>query len=216
MADLNEAEGVELLDRRTRTVRLVLFAYIGLSLADILMVLGEIAGLIDTTAPALSPLDWIASLVYLSYVVVLIAAVVLISRWIYRAHANLRAADVPGLQFTPGWAVGWYFIPIANLFKPFQAMRELWSGSLAQNDSYGQEADSRLTTWWGAWIIGNIVSNTGTRIGLLAGADAWITGKVLDIASSAILIVASWFLLQIVETVSAAQRGGATMAHAFA
>src|SRR5690242_15716882 len=45
---------------------------------------------------------------------------------IHRAATNVRAFGQGGLEFTPGWAAGWYFVPFANLVKPFQAFREIW------------------------------------------------------------------------------------------
>lgn len=81
------------------------------------------------------------------FAVAMVASIVVVAMWIYRAHANLRAASIDGLEFSPGWAVGCYFIPIVNLFKPFQDMRELWNATHGQSD--GLPADSRLTTWWG-------------------------------------------------------------------
>jgi hypothetical protein len=49
--------------------------------------------------------------------------------WVYAAHKNLPALGTPHPQFTPGWAVGWFFIPIMNFFKPCQAIMELAEGS---------------------------------------------------------------------------------------
>ena len=49
--------------------------------------------------------------------------------WIYASHRNLPALGATGLEFTPGWAVGWFFVPIANLFKPCQAIFEIWNSS---------------------------------------------------------------------------------------
>jgi hypothetical protein len=216
MAELNLVQGLEVLDRRTRTVRTVILAYIALSLADMLAIFAEVAGAVDTNAAELSPLSLAASLVHLLFAIVMIAAIVLVAMWIYRAHANLKEAGLTELEFTPGWAVGWYFIPFANLIKPFQAMRELWNMSLVLNDGFGQEADSRLKTWWGAWIVGNIVSNLGLRLQFMSDGEGATVGYALDIISTAVLIAASWFLLQIIETVNAAQRSGTTMAPTFA
>jgi hypothetical protein len=49
--------------------------------------------------------------------------------WIHRANRNARALGAEGMRFTPGWSVGWYFVPIMSLWKPFQAMREIWQAS---------------------------------------------------------------------------------------
>jgi hypothetical protein len=38
-----------------------------------------------------------------------VASGILVLMWIYRANANARRLGVSGMQFTPGWSVGWYF-----------------------------------------------------------------------------------------------------------
>ena len=45
--------------------------------------------------------------------------------WLHRAYQNLPALGVTKLDATPGWAVGYYFIPILNLFRPYQTMVEI-------------------------------------------------------------------------------------------
>lgn len=40
---------------------------------------------------------------------------ILLMIWVYRSVSNLVAFNVQGLRFTPGWAVGWFFLPFANL-----------------------------------------------------------------------------------------------------
>lgn len=38
---------------------------------------------------------------------------------------------------TPGWAVGFYFIPIALIWKPFQGMSQIWSATFEGQGSRG-------------------------------------------------------------------------------
>lgn len=216
MATLTLLEGLTALERRTRFVRITLLAFFAISLADMAVVAAEMTGTIDPAASELDLAGSLGALVHVLFALILLVAVVFVAQWIYRAHANLRAAEIDGLSFTPGWAVGWYFIPFANLIKPFQAMRELWNASLALDEGYGSEADPRLKLWWGAWIGGNILSNIGTRMEGYGTSGSTAAGAVLDIVSTAVLVAAGWFLLQIVETVNGAQRSGATMAQAFA
>jgi hypothetical protein len=80
------------------------------------------------------------------YVLALIASFILVGRWIYLASANAHAFSSE-MTITPGWAVGWYFIPVANLFKPLQAMKEIWFAS----HPYGpgeREGTPPLLAWW--------------------------------------------------------------------
>ena len=71
--------------------------------------------------------------------------------WQFRAHANLRALGVSGLKYSPGWAVGWWFVPFANIVVPFLVMRELWKASdpdASSLDWIGRRATALLGLWW--------------------------------------------------------------------
>ena len=48
----------------------------------------------------------------------------------HRANYNARQLGAADMRFTPGWAVGWHFIPIAWFWKPYQAMTEIWRASV--------------------------------------------------------------------------------------
>jgi hypothetical protein len=49
--------------------------------------------------------------------------------WTYRSYRHLSALSDRDLRFSPGWAVGWFFAPIMNLFRPYQVMKEIWEES---------------------------------------------------------------------------------------
>ena len=83
--------------------------------------------------------------------------VILFLVWLHRAFKNLPVIGAKYLEFTPGWAVGWWFVPFANLFKPYQIIKELYASSdLAANpDSEGTTENVGL--WWGTFLCANIV-----------------------------------------------------------
>lgn len=60
---------------------------------------------------------------------VTITTIILFVKWIYRASFNARALGAQNMKFTPGWSVGYYFIPFLNLWRPYQAMKEIWKAS---------------------------------------------------------------------------------------
>ena len=47
--------------------------------------------------------------------------------------------DADHESFTPGWSVGWFFVPIMNPWKPFQAMREIWQASAEPGNGFDKE-----------------------------------------------------------------------------
>ncbi|KAF0802750.1 hypothetical protein A6D6_03925 [Alcanivorax xiamenensis] len=84
---------------------------------------------------------------------VLLTAMILVARWIYRANQNCRRLGAADMRFTPGWAVGWYFIPVLSMWKPYQAMKEIWRASAAPADWHRQSTPMLMPVWWGMWLL---------------------------------------------------------------
>lgn len=128
-------------------------------------------------------------LVSLAQLVVLISAVVASCMWIYRACSNAFALTQKGMETTPGWAVGWFFIPFANLWKPYQAMREIWVASENPGKWFVVDRPAILPVWWFLWIASSIFDNISLRYGmgavntreLLTSDYLFITSDLLDI-----------------------------------
>lgn len=148
------------------------------------------------------------------YAVTFIVSVILVAMWIHRAHANLHHVGIEGLEFTPGWAVGWYFIPFANLIKPFQAMRELWNASMGHSDSFSEPAPDEVKYWWGLWIAGNILSNVAGRMTDANGITNPL-GSVLAMVSSVALFLCALFLIGLIKRITEAQAGRVHVAEVF-
>lgn len=94
--------------------------------------------------------------------------------WEYRAFSNLPALQSRHQEFSPGWAVGWWFVPFANLVKPYQAMSELWNESDPDFDlelgflSSSSSAPRIINWWWALFIISNIATEISSK---MSGAD---------------------------------------------
>lgn len=208
-------EGLAKLEGRAKLATIALWVFAGVTaltgVGGVLQLLGVVDIAVDT-----GPLAMALVAIYLGYTVVFLVSVVVVAMWIYRAHANLAEVGTEGLEFSPGWAIGWFFVPFANLFKPFQAMRELWTASHAEPDSFGAPAPAEVATWWGAWIVGNILSSISTRIELMGGDGGAGVATIVDLAGAAALIAAAVLLVRIIAGVTAAQRGGSSAVAVFA
>ncbi len=93
---------------------------------------------------------------------------ILILKWIYHANYNARQLGASEMVFTPGWSIGWYFIPIANLWKPYQAMKEIWKASSNPQSWSSQAVSSLLPWWWFFWIVSNMIANVSFRLAMSA------------------------------------------------
>ena len=73
------------------------------------------------------------------------------------------------MTFTPGWCIGWFFIPIANLFKPFQAVREIWKASFVSDRNWQDNPSSPLVgLWWALWLVSGALGQMTFRMSMRA------------------------------------------------
>ncbi|WP_086608965.1 DUF4328 domain-containing protein [Erythrobacter donghaensis] len=197
--------GIGTLQQRASIAIYASYAVIGIFVLALLCEVLELAGVIDPFGDPDSLVTMVYMVIMISTTLVFVVSVIVVAMWIHRAHANLHEAGLPGLETSPGWAVGWFFVPIANLFKPFQAMRELWHESHQSADSFSSDAPGTLTLWWGLWIVGNILGNISMRLGMAADAGNLQVATILGIGSSICTIGAAWQLIQIITAITAAQ-----------
>jgi hypothetical protein len=132
--------------------------------------------------------------------------------WVHRAYRNLPALGAKGLEHTPGWAVGWYFVPIANLVKPYQAMAETWRNS--DPDAIGAPftaiSIAPVLCWWLAFLARNFtaqivvavyqVEPQRQTIQNLASATMW------EIVIRAVSIVAALLAILVIHTIDKNQQ----------
>ena len=144
--------------------------------------------------------------VYVPYMIVLILSFVFVGRWIYFSNKNLRAFGAVGLSFRPGWAVGWYFIPIANLWKPYQAMKEIWQASSDPLDWSRQQTPGLMPVWWALWLIAGVVDRISFRLSNNAEtiADFQIATSI-NIASAGLNIALYTVFLMLMSRISRLQ-----------
>jgi hypothetical protein len=91
--------------------------------------------------------------------------------WIHRAYRNLPALMPESLHYSPRWAVGCFFIPILNLFRPYQVMREIWQGSdpsrLGHVDDSVEsvkESSAAVVGWWWGLFLFQIIGRQAARL----------------------------------------------------
>ncbi len=139
-----------------------------------------------------------------------LVAIILFLMWLHRAATNVRAFGHQGLEFTPGWCVGWWFVPFANLFKPLQVMKEVWRASdpdaVGTGDQHDQGWSWRASTvastmglWWGAWVVSGILDRVSGKI-----EEPALSGSI-GIASALVSGLAALLLLPIMRQLAARQ-----------
>jgi len=124
------------------------------------------------------------------YVLIFLVMLVLFFMWIRRAHRNLPALGARNLSFSPGWAVGWFFVPIMNLIRPYEVVEEIWKASDPNVDvSDGSSWQNAPTSpviglWWVFWLISGFVGYTLFRM------SSWAEPETLEE-----LLTMSWIMM---------------------
>lgn len=88
-----------------------------------------------------------------------LAALILLLTWLYRISRNTWSLGTEGMQYTPGWSVGWFFVPVASLVVPYHVFSELWkANSPSATGQWRQAAVSPvLGVWWGACVASAVI-----------------------------------------------------------
>jgi hypothetical protein len=126
--------------------------------------------------------------------------------WQHRSHRNLRALGAQGLKYTPGWAVGWWFVPFANLVMPFHTVRELWKASDPKSGSVewkNRPTPPLLGFWWAAFLAWDVLLNVANVLAAdrFSAAAPLITQAEVLIAGDVALALAAVFAIAIVRRI---------------
>ena len=124
----------------------------------------------------------------------------------YRANYNARQLGARDMHFTPGWSVGWYFVPIATLWKPYQAMKEIWRASHSPSDWNNASTSSILPWWWFLWLVNSFLGQAVLRMSQSAEEiDELINANLVYQASDIVSIPLAHVTLALVKNIYKAQ-----------
>ncbi len=153
----------------------------------------------------------LSGLLAIIYSLVALAAAAVIAAWIWRAHSNLRALGLDGLNYSPGWALGSFLVPFVNLVVPFQAMRELYNRSSGEEALFAAQSAQDVTSWWTAYLVGGTIpavllflKSIGPATGIHVVTPPAADGLMMLFAL-VLIATAAFFLQRIIAAVTAAQ-----------
>ena len=199
------------------TVAIIMLA--GMCLCDLLTGIFGIAEIADSTrvisfgGQSRSP--WLIGQGFVALIQspLYIATVVFFLVWLFRIYKNLDLLESKYREFTAGWAVGWWFIPFANLVKPFQVMREAWCESDPVVDSEAtflssssHSAPTYMGLWWGFWIGSNIINNIVGNVVNPSSIQDVSTIGVLFLMVGVISIVPGVLCIKLVRDITSRQQ----------
>jgi hypothetical protein len=147
-------------------------------------VLGAIGGVVTINhantfsrvfGPADAPLSDLASAEDLSgavlgfFFLAVLTISVLVIVWLYQAYRAVETHHVSGTSWSPGWAVGAWFIPFANFVIPKLVFNEVDRISAAAEegnvDTWRQRRPLSVSNgWWIAFVVGAVFVAVGGSI----------------------------------------------------
>lgn len=95
--------------------------------------------------------------------------------WLYQSRINLRAFGVRRLRFPRGWALAAFLVPVLNLVRPYQVVREVWKASDPRTrDPFAWTAAPTgwlLPIWWSTFVAWALLTLLAWGMALGAGPD---------------------------------------------
>ncbi|RZA15447.1 MAG: DUF4328 domain-containing protein [Proteobacteria bacterium] len=219
-------QGLVKLVVRARWARGVLLAYL-LAVALTVPISASVTLMVSTFG--LSP-DYVALFLtgcLISGLALFIGQAITIPLWIYRAWANLHAMRLQGLEYSPGWAAGSVFVPIAGLIVPFRAMRQLANRSFGEEEYHANTSVADVTSWWACYLGGIFVQLAMLGIAIF-NSIGWVNNRLMVITAPepvrlltaafgiALMLGAAWFLRKVIGEITAAQTSFTAIEDTFA
>lgn len=135
---------------------------------------------------------------------------VLLVVWMWRVAKNAEFLGRTNPRFGPGWTIGGWFVPLANLVIPVLVVQDLWRGSdpaTPRGDpTWRSRPASGLVGWW--WVA-HLLALTRWAGGDEATSRSELeTMQAYDVVAAvgmAVAVVAAILLIQVVRQITARQ-----------
>ena len=197
--------------RLARIVTILAWAWFAVDAATAAAALSRIVALrLADNEAAVATVEIVGGYIGLSYIIVFFCVAITVLRWIYVVNRNAQSWS-DAITITPGWNVGWFFVPIANLLKPFEGIREVRAVTINPDDPEAVATPGWLRWWWGLWLVTNAVSQVTARLQLSAETpEASIHAEWLTVATIAIDLPLVILLVRLVREISSYQHNRLT------
>jgi Domain of unknown function (DUF4328)/Septum formation len=145
-------------------------------------------------------------------------SVVLWLLWFHRAYRNVESFGSVSMRFGTGWAVGAWFVPILNWFRPKQIANDIWRGTEPEPPEGEPWTEPRVAPlvhwWWAAWLAGSLLGNLSFRLWSDARTlDAERAAVAVDIVAGISYVVAGLLALRFVRAVTERMAARAAATH---
>jgi hypothetical protein len=143
------------------------------------------------TTAAADSFDAMTAVIGYVYLAVYAITVIAFLAWLSRSVDNVPALGGGWPKVTPRWAIGWWFVPGANLLRPYQIVKDMSRRLALVSES---SRDRLIYLWWLVWISANIAGllPAGVKVNDLPSWSQWLDlsmyGDVLKLAAAILAI----------------------------
>ena len=121
-------------------------------------------------------------------------------RLLYKSVQKAEGFAKPFRYVSPGWAVGYWFIPLMNLYRPFDVVKALFRACAEEVGGEPAAGEQLLGAWWALFLLSNFADMALARMdtdfttaqGIIGYAEYTLGCDVLSIAAAALF----WLVLQ--------------------
>ncbi|MFF5333255.1 DUF4328 domain-containing protein [Streptomyces sp. NPDC013181] len=128
--------------------------------------------------------------------------------WLRRVRHNAEVFDPYCHTLRPGWAVGAWFVPLANLWLPYRVATGVWTASLPAGTLAHRGAAPRgvLNAWWAGMVATQVLGRAaGGYYDRAEGGEEVVRGLDLVVAADALDIAAAVVAILFVRRLTAMQ-----------
>jgi len=190
---------------RAKLIISIFWLMLGIALLNIGSLTWQYYLLVDMQAhpenidmPTLETSDTLRTGINVINLIMLILTMIFFIMWFRRAYYNLHCLSWNEARHSEGWAAGSWFIPILNLFWPYQIMEDIWRGTQnAIRERFGEPQSSAIVGWWWAlYLVNNFygyftsfISGNASGVGeLITATKVELIGELISIAAIIITV----------------------------
>ena len=131
--------------------------------------------------------------------------------WFYRAYKNIHSFGLEGIKHSPGWAVGYWFVPFLNFIRPYQIAQEIWRASESINESKEKiwrhlDVPPVIGWWWATFLGSSIIERFFTSSTTLAiNPEEFLRSQWMWVVSDLFDVIAAYVAIRMVNLISDTQ-----------
>lgn len=148
-----------------------------------------------------------------AYAVIGILGLLLSGTWIYGAVKNARLLDPGKPRISPGMAIGWHLVPLANLIMPYRAMVQTYNSSVRPPRALTDAPPPVFPWWWGLWLLTTTVATVSIWLSSGDEADQLIASWI-DVINATPIVASVYLWWRVIDLLTDLQMAaGSDAAH---